>query len=167
MRLRDIVLAEKQNVKWTQWKNGKMPKSAFPLNKNRSFRIRGKWRWCLCTFLCLGHSMRVLVAYRSDIEEYLAMLGIDLPDSNTRVLARFEFHGSHPPWHVHSFCEDVSSFLPRNDGRSGYPDMQRIPGGNASIGNNSFHIHFDRSATDLATRKFGLGNITTDAGLFQ
>lgn len=160
------MLAEKQDVQWSPWKTGKMPKSVFPLNKNRSFRIRSKFRWRYCTFSCLGHSMRVMIAYRSDIQEYLAYLGVILADGNTRVLARYEFHGSHPGWHIHSFCDDLAFFLPKNDGRTNYQDLERIPGGNAKSGNLKFDV-FDRSATEIAARKFGLSRAESPSGLFQ
>jgi hypothetical protein len=166
MRLRDIVLAEKQEFQWFPWKDGKMPKHVFPMTKNRSFRIRSKWRWRYCKFTCLGNSMRVLVAYRRDQQEYMALLGLDLTEGGTRVIARYEFHGSHPGWHIHSYCDDLQFFLPRHDGRTGHPGLTKIMGGNAKNGNLSINL-FDRSATEIAVTKFGLSKVNPSSGLFQ
>lgn len=149
MGLKELVRADKDVVDWGAWKHDtKMPKSAFPLSKHRSFQVRASHRWRVVRFTCDGHSYRLLIAYRPELESYKAFLGRD-EKGDTRVLARYEFHGTHAGWHLHSDCTGINVI-----GKTGLPD--RIPGNAAHHRRVEFGIGSDEQALYVAAEKFGL-----------
>lgn len=93
--------AEKEQVSIGTWTTGKkMPKTTFPLRGNQAYRLAGTWTWRLITFVAASENYRVLLAYKADKQEFMAMLG-HLVGREMTVLCRIEHHGSHPGWHVH------------------------------------------------------------------
>lgn len=50
----------------------------------------------------------MLLAYRIDKEQYIAMLGMDA-DGDTKVVARLEYHGTHGGWHIHYPSQELSA----------------------------------------------------------
>lgn len=60
MELRDIVLADKSDIKVGPWHSGKVPKADFPIAKN-AYRLGSLYEWCVITFEALGVEVRVLV----------------------------------------------------------------------------------------------------------
>lgn len=130
-----------------------MPKTAFPLSKNRAFSIRARYRWRIIKFSCFRSEYRVLIFYRSDIEEYAAYLG-EFTSGEMTVLCRYEYHGSHPDWHAHTTCEDVRVL---DSGRTSQPNLNRL-----KKKSNLFNMD-DSKALYIANKSFELLN--TDGGL--
>lgn len=125
-----------------------MPKSAFPLSKSSSFRIRAAYRWRIIKFICLDEQYRLLVAYRTDIERFCAYLG-RADGGDLCVVARYEFHGTEG-WHVHANC--AGQEVP---GRTGnLPDCLPKHGGKNRKGH--FGITSDDIALHHAMQKFRL-----------
>jgi len=89
------------------WQTGKMPKSAFPLSKNNSFRLGRGWEWCVHVLEARSVEYRLLVAFHPGKSEYLAWLTV-VTGNDQGVLARLEFHRSHLGWHVHLKRNSVS-----------------------------------------------------------
>lgn len=83
-----------------------MPKAAFPLSKNNSFKLGAGWDWCVFEVSNGATDFRLLVAYHRGKSEYLAWLGL-VSGSDTALLARLEYHRSHLGWHVHMKPGDV------------------------------------------------------------
>lgn len=93
-----------------------------------------------------------MVYYREDLLNYCAILGMDAGPDITKVLARYEFHGSHHGWHVHTSCGDVD-LIP--EGKNSWPGMTRIPSGDGHHRQTDFEIGHE-SALHKAYQKFGL-----------
>ena len=92
---------DKANIELGNWNRSKrMPKSAFPLRINQAYRLPGTWTWRVLKFDVDEFQYRVLLAYKLEKQEFIAMLGLFVKDDTT-VLCRVEHHGSHPGWHVH------------------------------------------------------------------
>lgn len=129
MRVKDILRAQKVVTDKGKWRQEKMPASQFPLRggKRSAFVLRAAWRWRVVQFTALGNDFRALIAYRPDIEEYRAYLGI-VVDGDTRLVLDYAYHGSHDPpgWHVHSTCGPIEE-LPIGVMRS--PRYRRFPKG--------------------------------------
>jgi hypothetical protein len=109
-RVQDIRSASKTNVDWGKWESGKMPRAFFPLSlpRNRSFRLGSRYRWRVIQFQALENTFRVLVAFHIDKEQYRATLALER-GRDLSVIASYEFHGTHPGWHLLAACGDVES----------------------------------------------------------
>jgi len=138
-----------------------MPKTKFPLTTARKFSIGPRYRWRIVLFSCLGLDFRLLVFYRADKERYGAYLGL-CDGSNTRVLARYEYHATHPGWHLHTYCGDIED-VP--SGRFKWPGQRRIPRAGEYHRNTKFHLD-DSMALYISAKKFGLA-YTKEDDLFQ
>ena len=152
MQLRAIIRARGKNILDAgTWKaDSKMPKSAFPLSKQRSFQIRAKYRWRITRFSCAGETFRILIAYRNDLERYSAYLGRE-HDGDMAVVSRYEFHPSHGGWHYHADCAHSSEIV----GRTGGLD-DRLPAGRSHHRRAQFCHMDDARALSLAYKAFGL-----------
>lgn len=96
-----VRAADKKHLNTGSWKTGKkMPKSSFPLRGSQSYRLPGTWTWRIISFVSDSESYRVLLAYKAEKQEFIAMLG-HIVGRDMTVLCRIEHHGSHPGWHVH------------------------------------------------------------------
>ena len=84
-----------------------MPKSAFPLSKNNSFRLGAGWEWCVHSVNCGQLTFRLLIAFHAGKAEYLAWLAIDT-GQDLGLIARLEYHASHLGWHVHLKPHDLA-----------------------------------------------------------
>ena len=138
MRLRDVILAEKSDVQYGQWKAGPMPKSSFPLTKsgNKTLKFNKGYDWCLVTFTALSSEFRLLVAVNVLKEQYYAHLGMKCT-GDMRMLGSFEFHGTHPGWHLHAGCGDVS-LIP--SGRYEGPWRKMLPHSHADCRRKAFGV---------------------------
>lgn len=106
MKLRRVIGAPKLVTSWGAWKSGdKMPKTAYPLTKNTTFKVSAPYSWRLVTFECLGAKFRLLIAYRLDISRAFCYLGKEV-GTDTLTMARYEYHATEPGWHLHCFCDD-------------------------------------------------------------
>lgn len=112
MRLRNIILAEKENLTLGPWSQGKMPRTAFPLSKSggKAYRL-GNRRWRVVTFEVRGTGFRLLVNYSAELGQFQAMLGM-LVGPDTKVIAQYEKHPTHKGWHTHAACGDLSEVPP-------------------------------------------------------
>lgn len=153
MRLKDIVRAEKSVSEWGKWQQVKMPPSAFPLSRRRSgsYRLSGKFTWRVVIFSADGKDFRLLVAFRKDLSQYEAILGL-VEGNDTKVLASYEFHGSHVGWHIHANCDSIDRISPgiKKSGRE-----IRLPRPRTHHRRKSFDIDED-NALDVAAVVFGL-----------
>ena len=111
MRLRHIILSDKENLSLGSWAQGLLPRSTFPLSRsgNRAYRP-GNRRWRLVTFDTNGCSFRLLINYSAKLGQYQAWLGL-IDGGGTKVVAQLEKHPTHKGWHIHAAC-DVLSDVP-------------------------------------------------------
>lgn len=102
MNIWHLRKAEKIAIDCGKWQTGKMPKNAFPMSKSRAkvYRLGSAWQWCVMTFQVSEKYYRILVAFRTDKEQFLAKLAVD-DGGDMKLIARLEFHGTHGGWHVH------------------------------------------------------------------
>lgn len=161
MRLRKVISADKKITDAGAWKSGvKMPKTAFQLSKSHSFKVSAKFNWRVVCFESLGEKFKLLIYYRTDLENYHADLARDV-GGDMLLMARLEFHATHPGWHIHGLC-DSTACVP---GRSGGTD-KKIP---ANYGFNkqlTFGITNDRLAYDWAVKHYRLDKLPP-APLFE
>src|SRR5580693_5393150 len=102
MRVRAAILTPKRLTVEGGWKAitraSRMPKSAFPVGVNSPVVFSRNWHWRVDEMTSnTGASFRLLTAFNSNVEEFRAWLGAAFGKS-TVVLARYEFHGTHPGW---------------------------------------------------------------------
>lgn len=135
-----------------------MPPGVFPLSKSpkRSYRLGAAYRWRVVKFDALGHAFRLLIAYRTDVDEFKAILGMDV-SGDTRIVADLGFHGTHPGWHAHADCGDLKV---APVGVQRWPGMRRYPKARNRHRNTSFTSNQakmnDVSALQIATDRFKL-----------
>lgn len=150
MKLKRIIASQKVITDEGIWKSGvKMPKSIFPLSKSHSFKVPQSFNWRLVCFECLGEKFRLLIYYRYDISSYSATLGHDV-GGDMLVMARLEFHGTHPGWHMHAVCDSTG----RVPGRTG-ADI-RFPDANSFHKDLIFGVVDDSTAYKTAIKAFKL-----------
>jgi len=128
MRVKDFLRASKTVIDSGKWNGGKMPSSLFPLKKGkrRTFCLGGAFRWRALRFSALGHNFRAIVAYRTDVEEYRAYIGMDAKDGDTILFFEWAYHGTHEGWHLHTSCDPITN-LPSGVMRS--RALKRFPNG--------------------------------------
>ena len=153
MRLKEILRAKKKDVSWTDWKFAPIPRKEFPLSKQkkRVYSLGSNYRWRVCRFSIENNKFRVLIAFRADLEKYFAWFGQEQAD-DMLVLARYEFHGSHPGWHIHAVCKKEDELTP---GRVNTPLHSRIPKSRSRHRNIDFKIT-EQNAADIASKAFKL-----------
>ena len=154
MRLQSIVRARKTDVMYDGWQSGRMNKSLFPLGKSgrHSLRLSGGYEWRLVRFAALGCDFRLLIAVNFAKQEYYAHLGRAC-QGDTQMLASYEFHGTHPGWHVHAGCGDTG-LIPI--GRYKGPWKHRIPAANSYCRSTEWGIENKLDAVAKAAAVFGL-----------
>lgn len=154
IRVQDLRKAHKTVVDWGKWSSGKIPRTAFPLSRprNRSFRLGSAYRWRVIRFESSGLSFRLLIAFHSQKEQYRATLALE-HERDPSVLASYEFHGTHPGWHLHAACGDVES-VPK--GVMSGPWQERYPRARLFHRRVEFEIVSEHSALDRASRFFRL-----------
>lgn len=108
-----VVRAPKSKLGFSQWTNEKLRTKDFPLSrkKGKVHPLSRRYRWQIIAFGALGRDFRALVGYHTQVPEFITTLGEDV-GFDCRVLARWEFHGSHGGWHVHSTCGDTDGLSP-------------------------------------------------------
>lgn len=156
LRAKDIRSANKNVVDWGRWQNGNMSAAIFPLSRRRgrSYRLGAAYRWRLIRFEAAGNAFRLLLAFSLEKEQYRAMLALE-GDRDMRVIASYEFHGTHPGWHLSAACGDIYA-IP--EGVMVGPWQRRLP--RASSFQRSARLPFfvvdDDTALDAAARFFRL-----------
>jgi hypothetical protein len=74
-------------------------------------------------------------------------------DRDLSVLASFEYHGTHPGWHLLATCDDIKSVPP---GIMIGPWQRRLPKARAKHRSVDFRVRDDDTALDVAARFFRL-----------
>jgi hypothetical protein len=100
----------------------------------------------------LDRSFACLIAYNLDKHQFRAILGLEA-GSDLAVLAQYEFHGTHPGWHVLAACGDVVS-VPRGMMRG--PWQRRLPSARGHHADKSYKITDDNMALGVAAEFFKL-----------
>jgi len=131
-----------------------MPVSAFPLSRRRqrSFRLGTAYRRRLVRFDACGHRFRLLLAFSIAKEQYRATLALE-DDRDLSVLASYEFHGTHPGWHLLATCDDITTVPP---GVMIGPWQRRLPKARERHRSMNFQVKDDATALDVAARFFRL-----------
>lgn len=148
MRACRTIRVAKRIVTAGQWKDGRMPSTAFPLRRGKGYRLAGTWRWVVHTLEADGRTYRLLIGYDRAKEQYQSWLGLDC-GHDSALLARLEFHDSHGGWHCHWKIGDEDSVV-RGIVRAGSHDRYRHCKG----GKRQFN---DQDATALAFKVFNVG----------
>lgn len=131
-----------------------MPSTAFPLSRRRGscFRLGAAYRWRVIRFGACENRFRLLVAFNLQKQQYRAVLALEGERDNS-VLASYEFHGSHPGWHVLVACADAAD-VPQ--GVMIGPWQTRLPGSRRRHRSTEFLVKDDSTALDRAARFFCL-----------
>lgn len=109
------------------------------------------YTWRVVLFDALGEKFRLLIAFRTDLNQYEALLGL-VEGSDTKAIASYEFHGTHDGWHIHANCDSFDRLKPgiKVSGRE-----IRLPKAKARHRRSSFDVN-DNNALDKAREIFGL-----------
>ncbi len=131
-----------------------MPRSAFPLSKprNRAYRLGSSYKWRVVRFEAHNLAFRLLIAFNPDKEQYRAILALDL-GQDMSILASYEFHGTHPGWHMSATCgnvDDVAVGMMRG------PWQTRFPKARAFHRRLEYGVPQEDAALDAASRFFRL-----------
>jgi hypothetical protein len=131
-----------------------MPASAFPLSRRRgsALRLGTAFRWRLVRFDACGHKFRLLLAFSLEKQQYRAILALD-HDRDLAVLASYEFHGTHPGWHLLATCGDITT------ARAGVligPWQRRIPKARSTHRAVHFCVKDDNTALSVGADFFRL-----------
>lgn len=122
MRVRSILNLEKKITADTLWKQDDVPKRHCPIN-SRTKPIRAGWEW------------RSVRAQAADGRSFIAYLEVNLRRGDFKsvliedtvngpsVIARYEYHSSHPGVHAHAHCERSGIEI----GASGMDRLVRAP----------------------------------------
>jgi len=153
-RAKDIRAANKSNVDWGKWEDARMSASVFPLSRRRqsSFRLGTAFRWRLVRFDARGYKFRLLLAFSLTKEQYRATLALE-DERDLTVLASYEFHGTHPGWHLLATCDDIAT-VPA--GVMIGPWQRRFPKARANHRRVDFGVKDDVTALDAAAKFFRL-----------
>lgn len=151
MLLRQFRASPKSVDDTGTWSEKRMPMTAngLPLSKSKGYRLGAGWRWKIVELSIATDKYRLLIAYHAAKQNYHCLLGVNL-GSDTLVLARLEYHSTHPGWHVHACCTETES---RHWGRVGYQDMKRLPQKGARHRDTTF-VANDDMAMKIAAKHF-------------
>lgn len=159
MKLAEVIRAPKVVTDWGKWGNDQMGKAVFPLSKRKgaSLRYGRSHRWSLIRFTAVGHSFRLLAAYRQDVAEFKSHLAIEQGTDMT-VLCSWEYHGTHPGWHTHACCNEVASITPGLVHPAG---MRRLPEGRKvhrlqAYPGGPYLVMNDNAALDILRKRYRL-----------
>ena len=101
-KLDDFIRAEKTEVKISEWREGRINPSSFPLSgaKRAHYRYGPAYCWRLVTFQCLGTECRVLIIINESKGIFRSIFAVSV-DNDLAVLCTHEYHADHPGWHCH------------------------------------------------------------------
>lgn len=89
-----------------------MPTNAYPLARRTGIVLGRGWHWRVDTLDAKGTALQLLTAFYPPKEEFRSWLGWRRHDGLVVIIARYEFHGTHPGWHCHCACCDVADIEP-------------------------------------------------------
>lgn len=107
----DIIRAPKMAVSIGAWKSGKIPASAFPINRQKRFPCSSAWIWRVVEFEALECECRLLIRLNTDINSYSSILAINCSDK-IQIICHHEMHLSHRNWHCHFVTGNVFDTMP-------------------------------------------------------
>lgn len=158
MQVGAFVKLQKRVEKAGTWKcgaldpKGKMGPKAFDFGSRRPFILGRKWHWRVDELDCAGMKARLLIAYELGDEKYLAWLSLKR-ESDTVIVACYEFHGDHPGWHFHARCCSINDLQPglqrQRDGG------KRLPKG----GNYHRDLSYEMSPIEAINRAYRAFNV--------
>jgi hypothetical protein len=121
MRVRHLVAEVKLQQSDTDWRTDDMPPRACPIYpKGRPTRAGWQWRSIKASGILRQYTLVALVnPNRGDWKATL----IVATSTGHSVVARFEYHSSHPGRHVHSHCSRSGL----EDGPTGMDGLLTIP----------------------------------------
>lgn len=151
VELRDVVRAVKTEVSIGPWRNGKVPRSDFPMGK-KPYGIGRSFGWCVITFSALGESFRVLVVLNPGKQIYRAMLAVEC-GKDLRIVCSYEYHAGEDGWHCHACCDDLES-IPVGVQRG--PWIRRRPGAGRTHRRQNFGVVSQFDAIRVAIDHYGL-----------
>lgn len=131
-----------------------MSRSAFPLSRprNRAYRLGSSYRWRVVRFEAHSLAFRLLIVFNPDKEQYRATLALER-GRDMSILASYEFHGTHPGWHMSATCGNVND-VPRGMMRG--PWQRRFPKARAFHRRVEYGVPHEDAALDVASRFFRL-----------
>lgn len=95
------------------------------------------WHWRVDALEANGAPLLLLTAFYPPKEEYRAWLAWEPGEGLLVMLARLEFHGSHPGWHCHSACRDAHDITP---GQPLHREFIRLPAADAKHRKETYSV---------------------------
>lgn len=131
MRVRGLICEEKEIVTDTGWKTTRLqPKYAPIIRGPQPMRSGWKWRSSSAKGLVRGNQYILLVKGNPARDNWQSIL-MQKFGEEAAVIARYEYHGSHPGIHGHAHCERGGI----ERGGIGMGELVRIP----KSGGHSYH----------------------------
>lgn len=139
MRIAQIIRGSKTKIQVSEWKQGNITKSSFPLSKakNQKYKYGSDYSWRVISFSIDKHNFRVLIIFNPSKEILNAILGVEVV-GDMHVLCVHEYHAIHryPGWHCHLTREDHLAITPGLwRGR-----LHRWPAANVRHARSSFEV---------------------------
>ena len=149
MELRSVIAAAKVNIKVGSWKNGKIPKSDFPIAKS-AYRLGNSYRWCIVGFDAMDETFRCAVVFNAGKVKYEAIFGF-LVNQTLKILCSYQFHEGEPGWHCHATCKADANSTP---GLMRGPWITRIPAASSRHRRMSFGVDGEDKAVQIALARY-------------
>lgn len=108
MRVQDVIRGAKHDLSVSDWGNGKMPKTKFPLSKagKNAWSFGPAWDWRFAEFHFAGRQFVVRLMVCEGKSKAHIHLGLRT-GRDTVVLCSYEYHIDHQTgWHLHTLCGD-------------------------------------------------------------
>ena len=136
MRVQDVIRGEKRALSCSEWGNGKMPRSRFPLSKagRKAWSYGTAWDWRFAEFEFAERHFVVRLLVCEDKRKAHMHLGLKTL-RDTTVLCSYEYHvDQHTGWHLHTLCGEMNDIDAAPAGTLVHgPWVKRLPAA------NSFH----------------------------
>lgn len=129
MRVRHIIRLKKELLTDTDWNTTDLQPRHAPIFP-KTTPIRAGWKWRSARASCQGQDYILYAKCNPRRDNWQAVL-ILTADEGASVVARFEYHGSHPGLHAHAHCNRSGIDI----GPRGLDDLVRTP----PAGSNSYH----------------------------
>lgn len=121
MRVRHAIAVPKYQQHDTGWRDDDMPPRACPIfPKGRP--VRAGWEWRSAKAVAGLHEFVLVALVNVRRGDWKAML-ISNTESGYSLIARYEYHASHPGQHVHSDCARSGIEV----GATGMSGLTRVP----------------------------------------
>lgn len=112
LTLADIIRSPKDSVTIpATWRNGKVPASAFPIARQRTFPASSAWSWRVVEFKALARDFRLLIGVNIETSYYSSILAM-VDGAKSQIVCHHERHLSHRNWHCHFVRGNVDETYP-------------------------------------------------------